>query len=132
MRLLSFATIALLFSLFGCTQQITPSPPEIGSFIDVLKENGVDGSLDIQIPTNSDMEYVANYVISAYTSTRILSFFKFTSEERADFNLGEAMKNPKLTGQARNGTLLMAATFYPPDEEAVDKIRELFLAHKFN
>jgi len=25
----------------------------------------------------------------------------------------------------------MAATFYPPDEEAVEKIKELFLAHEF-
>jgi len=25
----------------------------------------------------------------------------------------------------------MAATFYPPDEEAVEKIKALFLAHEF-
>lgn len=131
MRLLSIVTIMLMISISGCIEQPTASPQEVSSFIDVLKENGVDGSLEIQIPTNSDMEYVANYVIAAYTSTRILSFFKFNSEERAEFNLGEAMKNPKMTGQARNGKLLMAATFYPPDEAAINRIRELFLAHKF-
>ena len=29
------------------------------------------------------------------------------------------------------GTFIMAATFYPPDAEAVEKIKALFLAHEF-
>lgn len=132
MRGLSIIVILLLTTLLGCSPQETPSTREVSSFVEELKSNGVDGSLEIQVPGNPDMEYIANYVIAAYTSTRIISFFKFTNEERAEFNLAEAMKNPKLSGQARNGTLLMAATFYPPDEEAVSKIKALFLAHKFN
>jgi hypothetical protein len=133
MRGFFLIAILLLTPLLGCSPQGTQTTTrEVSSFVDELKSNGVDGSLKIQVPANSEMEYIANYVISAYTSTRIISFFKFKSEERAEFNLAEAMKNPKLSGQARNGTLLMAATFYPPDEEAVDKIRALFMAHKFD
>jgi len=128
---LIIATLSLT-SLLGCSPQGTPSTHEVSSFIEELESNGVDGSLEIQVPNNSDMEYIANYVISAYTSTRIISLFKFRNEEQAEFNLAEAQKNPKMSGQARNGTLLMAATFYPPDEEAVNKIRALFLAHTFN
>jgi hypothetical protein len=57
--------------------------------------------------------------------------FKFKDAEKAEANLQEALKNDKLSGQASNGTLVMAATFYPPDEEAVEKIKALFLAHEF-
>lgn len=102
------------------------------SFVELLGREGVKGNLEIGDPINQDMEYVATYVISAYTSTRILSFFKCKDIEKAEFNLQEAMKNPKLSGVARNGTLLFAATFYPPDDQAVSKIRTLFLSHQFN
>ena len=131
MRGIAIFGILLLALLAGCSPQGTESTRDVSSFIEVLKSNGVDGSLEIQMPNNEDIEYVANYVISAYTSTRIITFFKFINEERAEFNLEEAMKNPKLSGQARNGRLVMAATFYPPDEEAVGKIKALFLDHKF-
>lgn len=125
--------ILLLALLPGCSPSPlgTETTREVSFFIDELKANGVDGSLQIEVPANDDMEYIATYVISAFTSTRIISFFKFRNQERAEFNLTEAMKNPKLSGQARNGTLLMAATFYPPDEEAVSRIRALFMAHNF-
>ena len=132
MRSLSVIVMLLLTITLGCSSQETPSTLEVSSFIEELKSNGVDGSLEIQVPDNPDIEYIATYVVAAYTSTRIISFFKFTNEERAEFNLAEAMKNPKFAGQARNGTLLMAATFYPPDEEAVNKIKVLFLAHTFH
>ena len=132
MRSLSVIVMLLLTITLGCSSQETPSTLEVISFIEELKSNGVDGSLEIQVPDNPDIEYIATYVVAAYTSTRIISFFKFTNEERAEFNLAEAMKNPKFAGQARNGTLLMAATFYPPDEEAVNKIKALFLAHTFH
>ena len=132
MRSLSAIVMLLLTITLGCSSQETPSTLEVSSFIEELKSNGVDGSLEIQVPDNPDIEYIATYVVAAYTSTRIISFFKFTNEERAEFNLAEAMKNPKFAGQSRNGTLLMAATFYPPDEEAVNKIKVLFLAHTFH
>ena len=123
MRGTSIIVILLLTTLLGCSPQGTPSTSEVSSFVEELKSNGVDGSLEIQVPANPDIDY---------SSTRIISFFKFTNEDRAEFNLLEAMKNPKLSGQSRNGTLLMAATFYPPDEEAVSKIKALFVAHNFN
>lgn len=132
LRSLSIIVMLLLTITLGCSPQETPSTLEVSSFIEELKSNGVDGSLEIQVPDNPDIEYIATYVVAAYTSTRIISFFKFTNEERAEFNLAEAMKNPKFAGQSRNGTLLMAATFYPPDEEAVNKIKVLFLAHTFH
>ena len=132
MRRLFVVAFLLLTPLLGCSPQGTQTTRDVSSFIEELKSNGVDGSLKIQVPNNSDMEYIANYVISAYTSTRIISFFKFKTEERAEFNLAEAMKNPKLSGQARNGKLLMAATFYPPDEAAINNIKALFMAHKFD
>ena len=124
-----------LFSLViltGCTQQDAFTAYEISSFIDTLKEQGVDGTLKIEPPINDDMEYIATYVIAAYTSTRILSFFKLKNEEIAKSNLEQAMQNPKMSGQALNGIFLMAATFYPPDEEAVNKIKDLFLRHDFS
>ncbi len=124
--------ILLFIPLLGCSPHGTETTRELSSFIDELKRNGVDGSLEIQLPDNKEMEYLATYVISAYTSTRIISFFKFRTQEQAEFNLAEAMKNPKLSGHARNGTILMAATFYPPDEKAVNEIRALFLAHNFH
>ncbi|MCP5416964.1 MAG: hypothetical protein H6965_07720 [Chromatiaceae bacterium] len=128
-----FATIFLLIALLpGCTPQGTEVAHELSSFIAVLKNNGVDGSLELSVPNNSEMDYIATYVISAYTSTRIISFFKFNSEEQAQANLTEALKNPKFSGQTRNGAFLMAATFFPPDDEAVAKIQTLFEAHKFN
>lgn len=132
MRGLILIAILLLTPLLGCSPQGTQTTREVSSFIEELKANGVDGSLKIQVPDNGDMEYIANYIISAYTSTRVISFFKFKNEERTEFNLTEAMKNPKMSGQSRNGTLLMAATFFPPDEKAVNEIKALFLAHKFD
>jgi len=124
--------VAILFLLAvlgssGCTKEDRFSGLEISGFIDLLKDKGIEGTLDIDKPSNEDIEYVANYVISKYTSTRIISFFKFTSLDRAERNLQDALKNPKMSGQALNGAILMTATFYPPDEEAVEKIRELFL-----
>lgn len=118
--------------LSGCAQDTSTITLEIATFIDTLKEKGVEGRLDIAPAVNADMEYVATYVISAYTSTRILSFFKFKDIERAEYNLQELMKNPRMTGQTRNGTFVMGATFFPPEPDAVSRIRELFIAHRFD
>ena len=126
--------VSLLVSLAllsGCSEEGVKTPVEMSAFIEELKANGVEGSLLIRAPFNEDMEYVAEYAIAKYTSTRIISVFKFKDAEKAEANLQEALKNDKLSGQASNGTFVMAATFYPPDEEAVEKIKELFLAHEF-
>jgi len=123
-----FVSVAMLL---GCAGEDAHPTLAISGFTDHLKDQGADGTLQLDTPSNEDIEYVANYVISKFTSTRIVSFFKFTSVERAEFNLKEAMKNPKMSGQARNGTIIMAATFYPPDDEAVNKIKELFLNYDF-
>jgi hypothetical protein len=126
--------ISLLVSLTllsGCSEEGVKTPVEMSAFIEELKTNGVEGSLLIRAPFNEDMEYVAEYAIAKYTSTRIISVFKFKDAEKAEANLQEALKNDKLSGQASNGTFVMAATFYPPDEEAVEKIKALFLAHEF-
>ncbi len=124
-----FLSIAVLS---GCSQENAQTTHELGSFVDVLKENGVDGTMTVRSNANEDIDYIGTYVISAYASTRILSFFKCRDEETAEYNLREVIKNPKMTGQARNGAMIMAATFYPPDKEAVSKIKELFLGHPFN
>jgi hypothetical protein len=121
----------LLALLTGCSQEGVKAPVELSAFIEELKANGVEGSLLLTEPFNEDMEYVAEYAIAKYTSTRIISFFKFKDSEKAEANLNEALKNEKLSGQASNGTFIMALTFYPPDKEAVEKIRALFLAHEF-
>ena len=131
MKNFSATAFLILPFLLGCSPQGTQTTHEVSSFIQELKGNGVDGALQIKAPINDDMDYIATYVISAYTSTRILTFFKCKDQEKAEYNLREAMKNPKLSGQARNGTIIMAATFYPPDEVAVGRIKELFTAHKF-
>jgi len=126
--------ISLLVSLAllsGCSEEGVKTPVEMSAFIEELKANGVEGSLLIRAPFNEDMEYVAEYAIAKYTSTRIISLFKFKDAEKAEANLQEALKNDKLSGQASNRTFVMAATFYPPDEEAVEKIKALFLAHEF-
>jgi predicted TIM-barrel fold metal-dependent hydrolase len=126
--------VSLLVSLAllsGCSEEAVKTPVEMSAFIEELKANGVEGSLLIRAPFNEDMEYVAEYAIAKYTSTRIISVFKFKDAEKAEANLQEALKNDKLSGQASNGTFVMAATFYPPDEEAVEKIKALFLAHEF-
>jgi len=126
--------ISLLVSLAllsGCSEEGVKTPVEMSAFIEELKANGVEGSLLIRAPFNEDMEYVAEYAIAKYASTRIISVFKFKDAEKAEANLQEALKNDKLSGQASNGTFVMAATFYPPDEEAVEKIKALFLAHEF-
>ena len=126
--------ISLLVSLTllsGCSEEGVKTPVEMSAFIEELKANGVEGSLLIRAPFNEDMEYVAEYAIAKYTSTRIISVFKFKDAEKAEANLQEALKNDKLSGQASNGMFVMAVTFYPPDEEAVEKIKALFLAHKF-
>ena len=120
-----------LVLLSGCGQEGVKAPLELSAFIEKLKDNGVDGALIIRAPINEDMEYVAEYTIAKYSSTRIISFFKCKDAEKAETNLKEALKNPKLSGQASNGTFIMAATFYPPDEEAVEKIKAIFLAHEF-
>ena len=120
-----------LVLLSGCGQEGVKAPLELSAFIEKLKDNGVDGALIIRAPINEDMEYVAEYTIAKYSSTRIISFFKCKDAEKAETNLKEALKYPKLSGQASNGTFIMAATFYPPDEEAVEKIKAIFLAHEF-
>lgn len=120
-----------LILLNGCSQERVNAPLELSAFIEELKENAVDGTLMIRGPINEDMEYVAEYTIAKYSSTRIVSLFKCKDTEKAEANLKEALKNPKLSGQASNGTFIMAATFYPPDEEAVEKIKAIFLAHEF-
>ncbi len=78
------------------------------------------------------MDYVAEYAIAKYASTRIISLFKFRDADKAEMNLLESLKNNKLSGQARNGKFVMVATFFPSDEVAVDKIKLLFLAQKFD
>ena len=120
-----------LLLMSGCNQEGVQAPLELSAFIGELKRHGVDGTLIIRAPINEDMEYVAEYTVAKYTSTRIISLFKCKDAEKAEANLKKALENPKLSGQASNGTFVMAATFYPPDKEAVEKIRAIFLAHKF-
>ena len=129
---LLLAVFVALPLLAGCGQQAARSPAELESFIQELKTNGVDGSLFIRPPLNEDMEYVAEYTIARYASTRVISLFKFRDAGKAAAGLQEAMANDKLSGQASNGLFVMAATFYPPDKEAVAAIRTLFLAHRFD
>ena len=126
------AVLVALVLLAGCGQEVKYTPAELGAFIDDLKANGVDGSLLIRAPLNEDMEYIAEYTIARYASTRVVSFFKFKDAEKAEAGLREALKNDKLSGQASNASFVMAATFYPPDDEAVAKIKARFLAHKFD
>jgi hypothetical protein len=128
-----FFTICFLSTaiLFGCGQDQTGTIPGISGFIDLLEENGIHGDVTMEPPFNDDMEYIATYKIAVFTSTRIISIFKFKTSEKAQFNLEEAMKNPRMAGQARNGTFVMAATFFPPDEAAVAAIRDLFVSHEF-
>ena len=123
--------VVSLTLLSGCGEESVKTPAELSVFIEELKANGVDGSLLIRPPFNEDMEYVAEYTIARIASTRIISLFKFKDAKKAEANLQEALKNDKLSGQAGNGTFVMAATFYPPDEKAVEKIKALFLAHEF-
>ncbi len=120
-----------LVLLLGCSENTAYKSTTIGSFIDVLKQNGVEGTVEVAMADNEDIDYVATYVISAFTSTRILSFFKCRDEASAIRNLEDSLKNSKFSGQARNGTIIFAATFYPPEDMAVGEIRELFLAHEF-
>jgi hypothetical protein len=129
-KLLIYILVPLIL-LTGCSQESVQTPFELSAFIEALQENGVDGTLSIRGPVNEDMEYVAEFAIAKYSSTRIISLFKCKDAEKARANLAEALKNPKLSGQASNGTFIMAATFYPPDEEAVEKIKAIFLAHVF-
>jgi hypothetical protein len=126
------AVIVALALLAGCGQEEIYTPAELGAFIDELKANGVEGSLFIRAPFNENMEYVAEYTIAKYASTRVISLFKFKDAEKAEAGLREALKNGKLSGQASNATFVMAATFYPPDDAAVARIKAQFLAHKFD
>ncbi len=129
-----FAIILIVTTavLFGCAGEDAHSDFAISGFINHLRDQGVDGTLDIGFPDNEEIEYIANYVISKYTSTRIITFFQFSNIESAKLNLKDAMKNPKMSGQSRNGTIIMAATFYPSDEEAVNKVKCLFLDYALN
>jgi len=129
-RLLMQLLVPLIL-LTACSQEGAQAPPELAAFIEKLQESGVDGTLSIRGPLNEDMEYVAEYAIAKYSRTRIISLFKCKDAEKAAANLEQALKNPKLSGQAGNGTFIMAATFYPPDEAAVNRIRAIFLAHRF-
>ena len=131
MNTLLISILVPLLLLNACSQEGMQVPLELSAFIEELKENGLDGSLALREPVNEDMEYVAEYAIAKYSSTRIISLFKCKDAESAEENLAEALKNPKLSGQARNGAFIMAATFYPPDEAAVQKIKAIFLAHEF-
>jgi len=129
-KLLMYILVPLIL-LTACSQQGAQAPLELSAFIEELKENGVDGSLSIRGPVNEDMEYVAEYAIAKYSSTRIISLFKCKDAEKTRANLEEALQNPKLSGQASNGTFIMAATFYPPDKAAAEQIKAIFLAHEF-
>ena len=125
------AILVSLLMLAGCGQGGVDPPVELAAFIGELKENGVEGSLYIRAPFSDDMEYVAEYTIARFASTRIISVFKFKDAGMAEAGLREALKNTKLSGQARNAEFVIAATFQPPDDEAVEKIKALFLAHTF-
>jgi len=130
-KILTSLFVALLL-LTGCGKEGVGTPAELSAFIEELKENGVDGSVLIRPPFNEDMDYVAEYAIAKYASTRIISLFRFKDAEKAEANLQETLKNDKLSGQARNGKFVMVATFFPADEAAVEKIKTLFLAQKFD
>jgi len=132
MKSVFLGLLVLLVGLTGCAQEGTAEKDHaLGDFIEVLKGQGVDGDLTMQGPLNDDMLYVAEYAISKFTSTRIISIFKCKDEKGAEKNLQDSLKNDKLSGQARNGRYLMVATFYPAEELAVGKIKKLFLDHKF-
>ncbi len=128
---LLLAVLAVLI-VAGCNPRSPVAVEEMSTFLQFLKERGVDGSLAIEQPSNDDIEYVATISIATYTSTRALSLFRCQDEETAQRYLLEALENPRMSGQSRNGPIIMAATFFPPDEEAVEKIVELFPNYDFD
>ena len=103
-----------LVLLAGCGQEVKYTPAELGAFIDDLKANGVDGSLLIRAPLNEDMDYIAEYTIARYASTRVVSFFKFKDAEKAEAGLREALTNDKLSGQASNASFRHGSDILPP------------------
>ena len=127
--LLAALVVAVL--LPGCSQDTAGLPDGLGGFIQVLQDNGVDGSLYLRKPLNEEMEYIAEYTIARYSSTRVISLFRYRDATGAAAGLQEALQNDKLSGQAANGRFVMVATFYPPDPEAVASISALFLAQRF-
>ncbi len=131
MKSIFLGMLVLMLGLTGCAQDGSDVEHGLGDFVEVLKAQGVDGDLTMHRPLNDSMVYLAEYAVSKFTSTRIISIFKCKDEKSAESNLQDALKNTKLSGQARNGRYLMAATFYPVEEQAVAKIQKLFLAHKF-
>ncbi len=132
MKNLLISLLVPLLLLTGCSEEGVRAPAELSAFFEQLKADGVDGSVLVRPPFNDDMEYVAEYAIAKYASTRIISLFRFKDAEKAEENLQQSLQNDKLSGQARNGKFVMVATFFPSDEGAVEKIKMLFLAQKLD
>jgi hypothetical protein len=116
-----------LFTKLGFIKPTPPLPKPIQDVSDFLWGQGLHASVTLQAVKVNHAEHLA-YLKFGFAPSKFLvvSLTHSASTEEAALIEKEALMAPQYTGVRRNGTLVMACTFNPPDPELEARITSAF------
>lgn len=118
------------FSRLGFIKPAAPIPKYFEKLVYYFQKQGLWASIEIQPIQINHAECVASLRFGLNPAKfLVVTLAKSASEELAQLLESEAKNAPQYTGVRRNGTLVMACTFSPPDPELESRITKVFMAY---
>ena len=118
------------FDRLGWIKPVTPIPEYFEKLIFYFQKQGLWASVEIQPIQINHAESVASLRFGLNPAKfLVVTLTKSASKEQAQLLEAEAKTAPQYTGVRRNGTLVMACTFSPPDPEFEARVSSVFMAY---
>lgn len=119
-----------LFTKLGLMKVAPPMPKAVEDFGNYLWSNGLRASVSLQDARVNHADHLAYLQFGLNPSqTKVVTLAVSPSPEAAELLEREIINAPQYTGVRRNGHLVMACTFMPPDPELEDRVTSAFSAY---
>ena len=120
-----------LFTKIGLLKPAPQLPQHLQDFSNYLWGQGLHASVALQNVRVNHAESLAYLQFGLDPSKfRVVSLTSSATPEEAALVDQEALAAPQYTGVRRNGTLVMACTFTPPDPELEERVTSAFARYR--
>jgi hypothetical protein len=120
-----------LFTKLGALTPSPPKPKAIEDFGNYLWSNGLRASVSLQDVRVNHAEHLAQLQFGLNPSQmKVVTLAVAATPEAAELLEREIINAPQYTGVRRNGTLVMACTFAPPDPELEGRVTTAFSSYR--
>jgi hypothetical protein len=116
-----------LFTKLGLVNSAAPVPSSIENFGNYLWSKGLRASVSLQDARVNHADHLAHFQFGLNPSQmKVVTLAVSPTPEAAELLEREISSAPQYSGVRRNGTLVMACTFTPPDPELEDRVTSAF------